>query len=273
KTLLYPFAGGDFYYGHLFNPRQDTIIMLGLETPGTLFDLTRYKTDTLTAYLKGLEKSLFFPHQLGFFRTKSMANDFQTTLLNGTLHTALYYMGRMGYEIHYIKGVSADKGLNFEGELGPESMGVRVGYSQFGVNDPIREWIYLSQDISNGGLQTPKGQWVQSYLKSRGPVVSFFKAASYLLHEDYFSTIRDLCLDQSKRILQDDSGIPYSVLKEEGFAVRLLGEYHRTIPLFSNNLQEDLKQAYADQHPASLPFNVGYNAQFHECNLQLATRP
>ena len=273
KTLLYPFAGGDFYYGHLFNPQQDTIIMLGLESPGTLFDLTQFKTDTLTAYLKGLEKSMFFPHQLGFFRTKSMANDFETTLLNGTLHTALYYMGRMGYEIHYLYGVSNDSKLDLQAPLDKNSVGVRVGYSKAGEFDPVREWIYISQDISNGGLQTPKGQKVRQYLESRGSVVSFFKAASYLLHEDYFSTIRDLCLDQSKRILQDDSGVPYSVLKDHGYTVKLLGEYHRTIPLFSNNLQEDLKQAYAEQHPPVLPFNVGYNAQFHECNLQLATRP
>jgi len=273
NVLLYPFAGGDFYYGHLFNPHQDTIIMLGLEAPGTLFRLSEFETDTIAAYLSGLEKSMFFPHQLGFFRTKSMADDFKTTLLNGTIHTALYYMGRMGYEIHYVKGIDIGETLDMNVELTNKCEGVRVGYSKAGESDPIREWIYISQDISDGGLKTKKGQMVQQYIESKGSVVSFFKAASYLMHQNYFSTIRQICLKQSKRILQDDSGIPFAVLKKEGFRVELLGEYHRTIPLFSMFLQEDLKESYANKNPKNLPFNIGYNATFHECNLQLATRP
>ena len=273
NVLLYPFAGGDFYYGHLFNPNQDTIIMLGLEAPGTLFRLSEFEPDTIAAYLSGLEKSMFFPHQLGFFRTKSMADDFKTTLLNGTIHTALYYMGRMGYEIHYIKGIDIGETLELNSELNNKCEGVRVGYSKAGESDPIREWIYISQDISDGGLKTKKGQIVKRYLESKGNVVCFFKAASYLLHNDYFSQIRNLCLKQSQRILQDDSGIPYAVLKQNGFKVHLMGVYHRTIPLFSDYLQEDLKDSYSNKNPANLPFNIGYNATFHECNLQLATRP
>ncbi len=37
KTLVYPFAGGDFYYSHMFFPKQDTVIMVGLEPAGYLF--------------------------------------------------------------------------------------------------------------------------------------------------------------------------------------------------------------------------------------------
>lgn len=38
KTLLYPFAGGDFFYANLFYPNRDTIIMIGLEPVGTGFE-------------------------------------------------------------------------------------------------------------------------------------------------------------------------------------------------------------------------------------------
>jgi hypothetical protein len=61
-------------------------------------------------------------------------------------------------------------------------------------------------------------------------------------------------------------------LKEAGYDVELLGEYTRTIPLFSNRFQEDLKEAYQSAQPERLPFNIGYNAQYGECNLQLATK-
>src|SRR5574343_513197 len=71
RTLLYPFAGGDYYYAHLFYPEVDTIIMVGLEPAGFLFDPRKQNREDLQMYLNNLEKSLLFPHKLGFFRTLS----------------------------------------------------------------------------------------------------------------------------------------------------------------------------------------------------------
>ena len=76
----------------------------------------------------------------------------------------------------------------------------------------------------------------------------------------------------SKRILQDDSGIPFAILKSTGFQVAVLGEYTRTIQLFRSRVQQDLKAEYAVKKPAKLPFNIGYNAEFKECNLQSAVK-
>jgi hypothetical protein len=36
--------------------------------------------------------------------------------------------------------------------------------------------------------------------------------------------------------------------------------------------QSDLKAKYDEIKPAKLPFNIGYNAQYKECNLQLAQK-
>ena len=93
-----------------------------------------------------------------------------------------------------------------------------------------------------------------------------------LMHKDYFSIIRNICLNNCQTILQDDSGIPLSNLEENGFNVSFLGEYKRTIPLFSNMFQPNLKAKYDEVKPAKLPFNIGYNAQYKECNLQLAQK-
>ncbi len=61
RTLLYPFAGGDYFYAHLFFPNVDTIIMVGLEPPGYLFDPQKVSSEELSTYLYDLERSLFFP--------------------------------------------------------------------------------------------------------------------------------------------------------------------------------------------------------------------
>jgi len=92
------------------------------------------------------------------------------------------------------------------------------------------------------------------------------------MHKSYFSWIRNTCINASSLILQDDSGIPLSKLEESGYKVKLLGNYTRTIPLFSNLFQPDLKERYIQEKPTKLPFTIGYNAQYGECNLQLATK-
>jgi hypothetical protein len=111
-----------------------------------------------------------------------------------------------------------------------------------------------------------------NYLKHRGNVVSFFKAASYLMYKDYFSDITNVVLGQSKIILQDDSGMPLATMQQGGFQAEVLGEYTKTINLFSNYFQKDMRAEYEAKKPAKLPFTIGYNAEFGECNLQLGTK-
>lgn len=279
KTLLYPFAGGDFFYAHLFFPNVDTTIMIGLEPPGYLFNPDTCSATNLNNYLNNLEKSLFYPHKLGFFRTLSMETDFQKGLLNGTIHTCLYYLSKFGNNVHYIKAFNIDENGNISNEvnLGNKAhfkKGFRIGYSSPADNQ-VKELIYYTANLSNSGLQTETGEkhnGLAKYLDAKRNTVSFFKAASYLMYNSYFSTIRNISLNHSKVILQDDSGMPLSALKDGGFEVELLGNYTRTIGLFRHRFQPKMKVMYDSLSPQKLPFTIGYNAEFGECNLQLARK-
>ena len=282
RTLLYPFAGGDYFYAHLFFPNVDTIIMVGLEPPGYLFDPQKVSSEELSTYLYDLERSLFFPHKLGFFRTKSMAVDFKKGLLNGTLHTCLYYLSKFGNQIHYIKAIDFDENGDFSNEIDISNekhgrKGYRIGYST-PTDKQVKELVYFAENLANSGVYRngPNGKKIiipaAKYFEKHKGSSAFFKAATYLMHKSYFSWIRNTCQNCCNIILQDDSGIKLESLKEAGYDVELLGEYTRTIPLFSNRIQEDLKEAYQSAQPERLPFNIGYNAQYGECNLQLATK-
>lgn len=281
NTLLYPFAGGDYFYAHLFFPQKDTIIMVGLEPAGTIFNPQKATEEELKDYLKNLEHSLFFPHKLGFFRTKSMAVDFEKGLLNGTLHTCLYYLAKFGKSIHYIKTFNISESGEFKDVQDMTSnssdfKGYRIGYSSSEDNE-VKELIYFRENLANSGLRYSGGndsKRIPAYhfLNNKKDVACFFKAATYLMHKSYFSDIRNICLNNGKVILQDDSGIKLEYFKPAGFGVTYFGEYTRTIPLFSNRYQEDLAKQYNDWQPKKLPFTIGYNAQYGECNLQLAIK-
>lgn len=278
NTLFYPFAGGDFYYANLFYPKQDTIIMIGLEPCGSIFNPD--SVANLANYYSTLRKTMFFPHKYGFFRTLSMEVDFNQFPLNGTLHTNLFYLARSNYNIHYIEhfnidasgkivdvtqGVNVKKSRNYRG--------YRIGYSAPG-SKVVKQLVYMSIDASNDGLKGKyKGYytWVQSHKK----VVTFFKAASYLMHnhlEGAFGMMREYVNAASVRVLQDDSGLPYSYLKKKGWNVKCLGEYTGTISLFATQYQPDLRNAYVEQKPAKLPFMIGYNVSLGNCNLQYITK-
>jgi hypothetical protein len=154
-------------------------------------------------------------------------------------------------------------------EPGAEAKGLKIGYSNKS-DKSVKQLVYISQDISNTANQKSPG--TINYLKQRGSVVSFFKAASYLMYKDYFSDITNVVLGQSKIILQDDSGMPLAAMKQGGFEAEVLGEYTKTINLFSNYFQKDMREEYVSKKPAKLPFTIGYNAEFGECNLQLGTK-
>lgn len=270
KTLLYPFAGGDFFYANLFYPNRDTVIMIGLEPVGSVFDVNAIDRTKLEDYLTTLDRCMFYPHKLGFFRTLSMDDDFAHELMNGTLHTFMFYLARNGFDLHYIEYFNLDaQGKAVAVEPGAEAKGLKIGYSNK-ADKQVRQLVYISQDISNTANQKSPG--TINYLKQRGKVVSFFKAASYLMYKDYFSDITNVVLDQSKIILQDDSGMPLSAMKAGGFDAEVLGEYTKTIGLFSNYFQKDMRAEYEAKKPAKLPFTIGYNAEFGECNLQLGTK-
>ena len=209
-----------------------------------------------------------------------MEVDFTKGYLNGTIHTCLYYMSKFGYQITYIKAFDIDENGNptKEIEVGTTAhkrQAIRIGFQDKNGTGMVKELIYISGDLSDKGLSasaTKKGNGLYTFLNNRKQIVSFFKAASYLMHNDYFSKIRGIMTRNSKRILQDDSGVPFSILKSTGFNVSVFGEYTRTIQLFRTRVQPDMKAEYAAKKPAKLPYNIGYNAEFKQCNMQSAVK-
>jgi hypothetical protein len=93
---------------------------------------------------------------------------------------------------------------------------------------------------------------------------TFVKSASYLMHDYTFSTVRDLILNKSTVVLQDDSGIPFKYFyPNKGWHEQLYGSYIKPISMFTYRLQNDLKKYY-NTPPTStqvkkLGFGIGYS--------------
>ena len=82
------------------------------------------------------------------------------------------------------------------------------------------------------------------------------------MHYSTFNEIRDLTLQKSKSILEDDTGIPYKYFDALQWDINLYGVYVMPVKDFSENrFQEDLSEAYLeeDKYRGELSFSLGYH--------------
>ena len=154
-------------------------------------------------------------------------------------------------------------------EHGGITNGVKIEFSA-NPDAPIQTLYYFSTDISNDGIKKNPG--FVNFCKKLEPGAGLVKAASYLMHEDYFSGIRNLLLDRCTLILEDDSGIPAAKFPSQDWELRPYGRYLGPIDLFKERQQPDLAQIYSAAKTTPLSFGIGYRHRQNESNLLLAVR-
>ncbi len=270
-TVFYPFSGPDLLNVHTYFPQADTYVMVGLEPVGALPTPAVLVQPNL---FKMVQSSLWSVLNFSFFRTISMEKDFKSAELDGTLPILLLFATRTGHRVIDAQLVHlSPEGALEEGAATPNTR--QVPGSRLLLTDSTgkaQTVYYFSADISDGKLAGNPA--LLTFAKKLGSVATFVKSASYLMHKSYFSKIRNVVLNQSQLLLQDDSGIAYDFFDDNRWQITHYGHYTKPIPLFAAHYQHDLFTAYRDSlhHPKSLPFGTGYNHRANESNLMLAMR-
>lgn len=269
--IFYPFSGPDFLYANLFFPNGSDYVMAGLEPVGEIPDLTSLSEGQLDQKLKGISSSMFAILQLSFFRTNDMKVDLAE---KGVIPILMVFLARTNHNLLDVQYIGLDKDgkvevfENAQKAKNAKVPGVKVSFTSPGKSVP-QTLYYFSLDLSNEGLQkTPEfTQFVKQFPNPN----TYLKAASYLMHNDSFSTIRDFILAQSSSVFQDDSGMPVKYFDKAKWDVKLFGNYTGPIDLFSVRYQPDLRQMYqADKNVKPLTFGIGYKYEVNESNLMLA---
>jgi hypothetical protein len=265
RTVYYPFSGPDFLYVNTLFPDSKVLVMGGLEPIGTMPDLAAVqKEGNLGPYLGSIKNSLFTILAASFFKTKDMKTDFHNQLVDGLLPVIAVFLARENYTISGLRYVS----LGHDGTLHPHdadgATGVEISYGDG------RTLIYIQTDLGNDGVHDNPGY--VALMHRLGPGVTYLKAASYLLYEDYFSSIRDAILQNSLGVVEDDSGIPLRYFKPSLWTVTPYGNYTGPINLFKDDFQPDLQQFYANRPHQPLPFGSGYKFVAANSSLLVAKK-
>lgn len=257
RALFYPFSGPDYLFAHDLFPYAETYILCGLEPAEPLPDLQTLSQGEIAAGLDNLRTALSSIMQAGYFVTVDMRRDLQASRFRGVLPVLLAFLARTGATVDSVDIMRIDGAGNavLAGTSGGAAPGLMIRYrSGFGG---MKRLFYFRQDLSNGGTR-PGGPFL-TFVAKQGYPPALVKSASYLMHNDSFSTIRNYLVRSTSGLVQDPSGVPWRTLAGSALSLSLYGNYQDTISIFSQQ-QPDLRAAYqSGSYPVEpVDFGFGY---------------
>lgn len=251
-TVFYMFSGPDILYAHHFFPNARTYILCGIEPVGSVPDLLAMPPETVFGGLAGLRQSMSSILRFHYFITKDMRADLSRAQMGGTTPLLYVFLARMGCTVLDTEYVSSP------------APGVKIRFKHGGS---VQTVYYFKTDLSNGGGSGGFLRWCAA----QGPGLSLLKAASYLMHTEGFSNVRSFLLENSRVIVQDDSGIPLRAFTK-AWTIRSYGRYVPHGEMFGKYYQRDLAEVFANNPPPALGFAFGYHWQKDRGILMLGTR-
>lgn len=267
-VVLYMFSGPDFLYVDAFFPNRSTYVLAGLEPVGQPPVITDYARRSLAPALAGLRASLGSALNYSFFITRQMRAGLGAQRFTGVVPILYMFLARAGKTIHEVTLVGIDKeGAVVAGGTHDAAPGVKIVFS--GSDGKMQTLYYVQTDLSDGGL---KRSGFLKFCEQLGGADGFIKSASYLLHADSFSAMRDFLLARTSTLVQDDSGIPVRFFKSEEWRLQPYGRYLGPIGIFTHRYQSKLTDVYRRSNPPRLEFGVGYRWRPNESNLLVAVR-
>jgi hypothetical protein len=287
-TLFYPFAGPDFLNAYLLYPKCKTYLLFGLESVGSVPALESLKGEQVDKAFVQLREALSDIFKRDYFITKTMESELRASQVDGTLPLILVFLARMDAK---VVSIDTDGPWNTPAGTAPATApattpanGAKpavaprssrlpaVTVSFVGKDsDQIQKVTYIRVDMMNP--QYSKHTSLLAYLKGLGPVTTFVKSASYLMQDDRFSIVRDMVLNQSASLLQDDTGVPFRFFDKAKWTLTFYGKYSAPIRDFNYGFQRDLDAVFKQPGVArDLPFSFGYHWREGTSSVMLAVR-
>jgi hypothetical protein len=251
NTMYNMFGGPDFLYAYTFFPNANTYILAGLEPVGQVPEIGAMNPNLLAGNLAALRNSMSTLLITHYFVTEEMKANLGRSNVSGTLPILYVFLARLGCTVldtTYVKSPAE---------------GVKITFTRGGANQTL---YYFKTNLSGGN--SPFLRWCAA----RGPGVSLIKAASYLMHGEGFSGVRNFLLEHSRVIVQDDSGIPLRSFSK-GWAIDFYGRFVPHGEKFGKYDQQELAAVYRkNPPPPALGFAFGYWWQAERGLLMIARR-
>jgi len=258
--LFYPFSGPDFLHANYLYPRTREYVMTALEPIREIPALDKISERDRDRFLDSLGRSLRDIFNKSYFITNHMQKDLAQ--IKGVLPLFYFFMERSGYEllqqkIFNLDSTGAEQEVPIKRINQFKSPGVKFIIRHRETKN-IKTVYYFALNIANGGLKDRPGYI--KFVSARAPFNTFVKSASYLMHLNDFSKMRELILRNTVTLFQDDTGVPYRFFnnKPEWHAT-FFGEYVPPVEDFSRGLYQPALDSAFKKGAQPLPFSLGYH--------------
>jgi hypothetical protein len=266
NNVFYPFSGPDFLHVYSLFPTANNYLMLAQEHLGKIPDIATMKPQELKNYMDKFYYSIRDIFQRSYFITMRMTADLYNDKIQGVLPLVLFFLAQTNHTIidvqyeklqtnnTFIPLTTTPTGRFASGEC------FLIQFTDNHGDTIVKTLRYFRCDLSDAGLQSAQNfkNFINNYTEN---CITYTKSASYLMHNETFSTIRKIVLNNSYIVFQDDTGVPYKHFDAKIWTKYLYGTYMRPIADFGAYLtQNDLKKAYEDKEDVyPLPFSLGYH--------------
>ncbi len=261
NAVFYPFGGPDIAYATQFFPDAETYVLLGLEPIGNFAHVEKNLSQKST--IIALNEAISAYLDKGFFITSEMMTQLSNHHIRGCIYLLLFELNKLGYTILSIEDIS----INYDGKEVVRGEGsldaLKIKCAKEGK---VKTIYYLRIDLT----KEAKLPNVFNFMQSK-KFVTLIKSASYALHNKDFAKVRAFILNNSKAILQDDTGVPFYFFDSK-WSKYPFGVYTQpTLSVFEKFRQQTLSDFFAKNSPKPITFKIGYGFNQNRPNLLLAT--
>lgn len=267
ETLFYPFGGPDIAYALAFYPNAPEYVLVGLEPIGRFKDISKAMQDP--ANFEQIKQSLSTYLRGGYFITSEMGKNLWDRWLRGTMYLILLELAACNFEISNVEEIGIDRGGNevirrdFDNDV---IYCAKITCRKRGEQN-WRHVYYIRADLADSNKKLPN---LFNFMNKR-KFNTMLKSASYAIWDRTLAKMRRFVLQNSKSILQDDTGVPFDCYRKGWERYAFGGYTEPTLSVFKKTYKQPCMAEYFKKHMlATIPFKIGYGFYQSRPNLLLA---
>lgn len=283
-VVVYPFGGGDLVTALATFPDASEITTISLEPAGDVRPMDRLAPERLSHELAVHRAHLERLFEKAHSRTENLEKEAQTDLpgeivfdlaalvVHGDEPVSLrYFKLRPDGTVAYLTQADIDAQAHHPNAMRELFQNAELRFRE-GKDGPVRILRHLAFNLDDTHLKADGS--LLAYLNSRGKVAAMTKAASHLLWNDHFSTIRGWLIDHTDWMISDSTGIPPRFAQPAGYVQDTYGTFEgpALFGLYDKRDAEDLKQLFKSEPARELAFRYGYPDQAGHAHLLVTRR-
>ncbi len=248
-TVFYPFSGPDFINAYTLFPRARAYILIALQPVGCIPRFRAMNRDEFDSFFADLRQSLHDLLSVGYFTSARMRSTLEGEKVKGVLPVLMFSLGRENARVLDVErwfmepdGTIVKAPPFYRGKPAPAGAipGVRIVFQSERSYGRPQTLYYFRLNLHDSTFR--RNSHFIAFLKSFGPLITFMKSDSYVMFDPHTSLARQFVLDQSRYVLQDDSGIPFKYFAPSLWNLRLYGAYKKPIKANTANLLLAIKK-------------------------------